>query len=153
MSFNLKRDISSQIVASSEKNLKAKLYDKLKLDSKIAFSNVVSSSIYSVNMYIYMVVWKDYRETPGLLHFTLSYIFIGLPIMYFQVLMGQYSKLGPIHVYKICPILFGIGYTMIFSMFVKCISFGIQQADLLIYALTTFRTKLRYVFARKKIKY
>jgi len=55
-----------------------------------------------------------YRNGGGafLIPYVISLIFMGLPVFLFEMGAGQFGSVGPIEVWKICPLFQGIGYAM-----------------------------------------
>nr|AGY96958.1 high-affinity octopamine transporter protein 2A [Limulus polyphemus] len=53
-----------------------------------------------------------YKNGGGvfLIPYSLMLVFGALPLLYMELVLGQYNRLGPISVWKICPLFKGVGY-------------------------------------------
>lgn len=52
-----------------------------------------------------------------------------------QLVIGQFTQLGPIHFKYINPLTHGLGYMFMINTGIKCIRFGLQLVDFYLYLL------------------
>lgn len=83
------------------------------------------------------------------MHHIVSFVVVGLPLNYMQVVMGQYSQVGIILYKHNCPIGHGVGYALLFNSFLWCCYYGIQMADFLMYFLACIDVQLHWLVCPK----
>ncbi|KAG7165430.1 Sodium- and chloride-dependent glycine transporter 1-like 1 [Homarus americanus] len=85
---------------------------------------ILSSLSYAVGLgNIWRFPYLCYRNGGGafLIPYTIMLLVCGLPLMFFELCLGQFGREGPITVWKICPLFTGIGYAMfMISFYIGC---------------------------------
>ncbi|XP_018026292.1 sodium- and chloride-dependent glycine transporter 2 [Hyalella azteca] len=85
---------------------------------------ILSSLSYAVGLgNIWRFPYLCYRNGGGafLIPYCLMLLTCGLPLMFFELSLGQFGREGPITVWKICPLFKGIGYAMfMISFYIGC---------------------------------
>lgn len=66
----------------------------------------------------------------------------GLPIFFMELAFGQFASLGPIAIWKICPIFKGIGHSMVLISLYICIYFAVIIAYVVFYIFASFSKEL-----------
>jgi len=66
----------------------------------------------------------------------------GLPIFFMELAFGQFASLGPIAIWKVCPIFKGIGYSMVLVSLYICIYFAVIIAYVVYYIFASFSRDL-----------
>ncbi|XP_052798910.1 sodium- and chloride-dependent glycine transporter 1-like isoform X2 [Mya arenaria] len=75
--------------------------------------------------------------------FVLMLFLLGLPLMFLELALGQYAGLGPSVVFgRICPLLHGLGYGMIFISAVVSLYYTCIIAWCILYLVMSFRSEL-----------
>ncbi|XP_063793616.1 sodium- and chloride-dependent neutral and basic amino acid transporter B(0+)-like [Pseudophryne corroboree] len=93
-------------------------------------------------------VWRfpylAYKNGGGafLIPYTLMLAFAGLPLFFLECSMGQFSSLGPISVWRVVPILQGVGITMVLITTFVSIYYNVIIAYSLYYMFASFQTVL-----------
>ncbi|CAL8266615.1 unnamed protein product [Merluccius merluccius] len=94
-------------------------------------------------------VWRFpylcYRSGGGA--FLVPYIFmlvvLGIPLLYMELLLGQYMRRGPVQVLKnICPLLKGVGLASVAISFIMCTYYNVVITWALYYMFSSFRITL-----------
>ncbi|CAD5116218.1 DgyrCDS5133 [Dimorphilus gyrociliatus] len=89
-------------------------------------------------------VWRFpylvYKNGGGafLLTYVLILIFCGLPIFYMELILGQFSSLGPLTVWRFCPLFKGTGYATIITLTLVCIYYNVINAWSIFYLFASF---------------
>ncbi|XP_060591906.1 sodium- and chloride-dependent glycine transporter 1-like [Ruditapes philippinarum] len=65
-------------------------------------------------------------------------VFGAIPIVYLEMIMGQYSQSGAIPVWNVCPLLKGVGYGTVISTFLFSIYYGVVICWMLFYFIHSF---------------
>lgn len=85
---------------------------------------ILSSLSYAVGLgNIWRFPYLCYRNGGGafLIPYCIMLFMCGLPLMFFELCLGQFGREGPITVWKICPLFQGIGYAMfMISFYIGC---------------------------------
>lgn len=68
----------------------------------------------------------------------LTLIFCVVPLLLLEILLGQFSSTGPITVWKFCPIFQGVGWAIIFNVFITSISYIVLVMYAMYYLLVSF---------------
>ncbi|KAM4579005.1 sodium- and chloride-dependent GABA transporter ine [Fundulus diaphanus] len=67
----------------------------------------------------------------------------GIPLLYMEFAVGQYTRLGPVHAFaKICPLFKGVGLATIVISFVFCTFYNVLMGWALFYLFNSFRGTL-----------
>lgn len=74
--------------------------------------------------------------------YILLLIFVGKPMFFLEVALGQYSNLGPTAVWKLFPIGKGIGFAMVILSLTVAIYYNIVMSYTLLYMAQSFRAVL-----------
>ncbi|XP_056450857.1 sodium- and chloride-dependent GABA transporter ine [Gadus chalcogrammus] len=94
-------------------------------------------------------VWRFpylcYRSGGGA--FLVPYVFmlvvLGIPLLYMELLLGQYMRRGPVQVLKnVCPLLKGVGLASVAISFIMCTYYNVVITWALYYMFSSFRTTL-----------
>ncbi|XP_042892118.1 sodium- and chloride-dependent glycine transporter 1-like isoform X2 [Penaeus japonicus] len=85
---------------------------------------ILSSLSYAVGLgNIWRFPYLCYRNGGGafLIPYCIMLMVCGMPLMFFELCLGQFGREGPITVWKICPLFQGIGYAMfMISFYIGC---------------------------------
>ncbi|XP_076065864.1 sodium- and chloride-dependent glycine transporter 1-like isoform X1 [Oratosquilla oratoria] len=85
---------------------------------------ILSSLSYAVGLgNIWRFPYLCYRNGGGafLIPYAIMLMTCGMPLMFFELCLGQFGREGPITVWKIAPLFQGIGYAMfMISFFIGC---------------------------------
>lgn len=85
---------------------------------------ILSSLSYAVGLgNIWRFPYLCYRNGGGafLIPYCVMLVVCGMPLMFFELSLGQFGREGPITVWKICPLFQGIGYAMfMISFYIGC---------------------------------
>lgn len=93
-------------------------------------------------------VWRfpylAYKNGGGafLIPYTLMLALCGLPLFFLECSMGQFSSLGPISVWRVVPILQGVGITMVLISTLVSIYYNVIIAYSLYYMFASFQSVL-----------
>lgn len=91
-------------------------------------------------------IWKHWNILePNVLQFAVVYAFIGLPLVYIQVVIGQYTQMSIIFIKYMCPIAHGVAYTALLNILSHAIERSIYLAIFMVYMLTSLRTDLQWL--------
>ncbi|KAK2168569.1 hypothetical protein LSH36_16g14044 [Paralvinella palmiformis] len=66
----------------------------------------------------------------------------GLPLFYMELILGQFSSLSPVSVWKLCPLFKGIGWSMIIVSGIICIYYNIIISWILYYIGMSLRAEV-----------
>uniref|UniRef100_A0A3Q2EJX5 Transporter n=1 Tax=Cyprinodon variegatus TaxID=28743 RepID=A0A3Q2EJX5_CYPVA len=74
----------------------------------------------------------------------LTMVFLcGIPLLFMEFSVGQYSRLGPVHAFaKICPLFKGVGLATVVISFVFCTFYNVLMSWALFYLFNSFRETL-----------
>lgn len=70
-----------------------------------------------------------------------------------QLVIGQFTQLGPMQFRHLNPLTHGIGYMFIINTAIKCIRFGLQLVDFCLYLLMSIQPDLEWTKCPKTKKY
>ncbi|PIO06881.1 hypothetical protein AB205_0059940, partial [Aquarana catesbeiana] len=93
-------------------------------------------------------VWRfpylAYKNGGGafLIPYTIMLAFAGLPLFFLECSMGQFSSRGPISVWRVVPLLQGVGVTMVLITTLVCIYYNVIIAYSLYYLFASFQSVL-----------
>nr|XP_032801084.1 sodium-dependent proline transporter-like [Petromyzon marinus] len=93
-------------------------------------------------------VWRFpylcYRNGGGafLIPYLLMLALCGLPVFLMELSLGQFSALGPLAVWRCCPILTGIGYAMLILSVLVSLYYVVIIAWTLFYLFSSFQSPL-----------
>nr|XP_022917223.1 creatine transporter-like [Onthophagus taurus] len=95
----------------------------------------------------YTVTYTGYNtygveSNPGVIQYMLVGIFVGLPIFYTHIFLGQYCQMGMLNFRHIMPMARGIMYTFLVCVLMKTIRFGCALTDTILYLLMSFQRNL-----------
>uniref|UniRef100_A0A4W5N7E4 Transporter n=1 Tax=Hucho hucho TaxID=62062 RepID=A0A4W5N7E4_9TELE len=94
-------------------------------------------------------VWRFpylcYRSGGGafLIPYFLMLFLCGIPLLFMEFAIGQYTRLGPVHALaKICPLFKGVGIATVVISFVLCTYYNVLLSWALYYFFNSFRANL-----------
>lgn len=70
---------------------------------------------------------------------------IGLPLFFLELTISQYSKCGPLKVWKIAPLFRGLGMTSVLVTIFVCLYYNVIICYCLIYLISSFMPKLPWI--------
>ncbi|KAM6907479.1 sodium- and chloride-dependent GABA transporter ine [Xenentodon cancila] len=94
-------------------------------------------------------VWRFpylcYRSGGGA--FLLPYLFmllvLGIPLLYMELIVGQYTRRGPVHALaSLCPLLKGVGVASVAISFIMCTYYNVVITWALYYLFSSFQDPL-----------
>lgn len=90
--------------------------------------------------YIYFIV-----DPTTVLHYVIFYIVSAIPLVYMQIVVGQYSQLGVIFFKYLTPIGHGIGFALCINSIWSCIVKGVFMGDFSLYFLSAMKSELPWM--------
>uniref|UniRef100_A0A8C2X352 Transporter n=1 Tax=Cyclopterus lumpus TaxID=8103 RepID=A0A8C2X352_CYCLU len=94
-------------------------------------------------------VWRFpylcYRSGGGafLVPYLLMLVVLGLPLLYMELTVGQYTRRGPVHALAtVCPLLKGVGIASVAISFIMCIYYNVVITWALYYLFSSFQAPL-----------
>ncbi|KAL0979342.1 hypothetical protein UPYG_G00183900 [Umbra pygmaea] len=94
-------------------------------------------------------VWRFpylcYRSGGGafLIPYFLMLFLCGIPLLFMEFAIGQYTRLGPVHALaKICPLFKGVGIATVVISFVLCTYYNVLMSWALYYFFNSFQANL-----------
>ncbi|KAM8897567.1 sodium- and chloride-dependent GABA transporter ine [Spinachia spinachia] len=94
-------------------------------------------------------VWRFpylcYRSGGGafLVPYLLMLVVLGVPLLYMELTVGQYTRRGPVHALaNVCPLLKGVGMASVAISFIMCIYYNVVITWALYYLFSSFQTPL-----------
>ncbi|KAM8953600.1 sodium- and chloride-dependent neutral and basic amino acid transporter B(0+)-like [Pelodytes ibericus] len=121
-------------------------------DENTERGNWSRKSDYLLSMIGYAVglgnVWRfpylAYKNGGGafLIPYTIMLALAGLPLFFLECSLGQFSSLGPVSVWRVVPILQGVGITMVLITTLVSIYYNVIIAYSLYYLFASFHTIL-----------
>uniref|UniRef100_A0A6Q2X553 Transporter n=1 Tax=Esox lucius TaxID=8010 RepID=A0A6Q2X553_ESOLU len=94
-------------------------------------------------------VWRFpylcYRSGGGafLVPYFLMLFLCGIPLLFMEFAIGQYTRLGPVHALaQVCPLLKGVGIATVVISFVLCTYYNVLMSWALYYFFNSFQEKL-----------
>lgn len=84
-------------------------------------------------------------DPATIVHYVLFFVLIGVPAVYMQTIIGQYSQLGVLFFKYLCPIGHGIGFVLCVNTFWDCINVGVVMGDVLLYLLSAMKSELPWM--------
>ncbi|XP_029462577.1 sodium- and chloride-dependent neutral and basic amino acid transporter B(0+)-like isoform X2 [Rhinatrema bivittatum] len=93
-------------------------------------------------------VWRfpylTYKHGGGafLIPYTIMLVFTGFPLFFLECAFGQFASLGPIAIWKIAPILEGVGFTMVITSAIVSIYYNVIIAYSFFYLFASFQRVL-----------
>ncbi|XP_076607171.1 sodium- and chloride-dependent GABA transporter ine [Chaetodon auriga] len=94
-------------------------------------------------------VWRFpylcYRSGGGafLVPYLLMLVVLGIPLLYMELTVGQYTRRGPVHALAIvCPLLKGVGMASVAISFIMCTYYNIVITWALYYLFSSFQAPL-----------
>lgn len=88
----------------------------------------------------------------NIVHYTTLYIVFGLPAVYMQVVIGQYSQLGATFMKHMIPIGHGFSYILAINAATDTIENGIIMGNIIMYLLSTVQAKLLWMYCPENHK-
>ncbi|XP_010769882.1 sodium- and chloride-dependent betaine transporter-like [Notothenia coriiceps] len=84
-----------------------------------------------------------YEEGAFLFPYLTMVLLCGLPLLFMEFSIGQYTRLGPVHALaRICPLLKGVGLATVFISFVFCTYYNVLMSWALFYLFNSFGATL-----------
>uniref|UniRef100_A0A3Q1CU20 Transporter n=1 Tax=Amphiprion ocellaris TaxID=80972 RepID=A0A3Q1CU20_AMPOC len=94
-------------------------------------------------------VWRFpylcYRSGGGafLVPYLLMLFVLGIPLLYMELAIGQYTRRGPVHALaSVCPLLKGVGIASVAISFIMCIYYNVVITWALYYLFSSFQAPL-----------
>ncbi|XP_055004203.1 sodium- and chloride-dependent GABA transporter ine [Boleophthalmus pectinirostris] len=94
-------------------------------------------------------VWRFpylcYRSGGGafLVPYLLMLLVLGIPLLYMELTVGQYTRRGPVHALaKVCPLLKGVGMASVAISFIMCTYYNVVITWALYYLFNSFQQPL-----------
>ncbi|XP_054482430.1 sodium-dependent dopamine transporter isoform X2 [Anoplopoma fimbria] len=94
-------------------------------------------------------VWRFpylcYRSGGGafLVPYLLMLVVLGIPLLYMELTVGQYTRRGPVHALaNVCPLLKGVGIASVAISFIMCIYYNLVITWALYYLFSSFQSPL-----------
>ncbi|XP_056267351.1 sodium-dependent dopamine transporter-like [Pseudoliparis swirei] len=94
-------------------------------------------------------VWRFpylcYRSGGGafLVPYLLMLVVLGVPLLYMELIVGQYTRKGPVHALAtVCPLLKGVGIASVAISFIMCIYYNVVITWALYYLFSSFQAPL-----------
>ncbi|KAG1660676.1 Sodium- and chloride-dependent glycine transporter 2 [Nymphon striatum] len=107
-----------------------------------------STSAYAVglsNLWRFPYLCYKYGGGSFMLAYTIMLIFVGFPMYFLELVLGQYSSVGSAIIFKrLCPIFSGVGYALWFSSILGNIAYSVVIAWTLLYLGSSFTDKLQW---------
>nr|CAB3266306.1 sodium- and chloride-dependent GABA transporter 1 [Phallusia mammillata] len=112
-------------------------------DKKIDF--FLSCIGYAVGLgNIWRFPYLCYRNGGGafLVPYLIFLLICGIPLFFLELSLGQFGALGPVSIWKVCPMFKGVGYCMIIISFVVCVYYNVIIAYSLHFIVNSFTSTL-----------
>ncbi|KAJ4929784.1 hypothetical protein JOQ06_018805 [Pogonophryne albipinna] len=94
-------------------------------------------------------VWRFpylcYRSGGGafLVPYLLMLVVLGVPLLYMELIVGQYTRRGPVHALaNVCPLLKGVGIASVAISFIMCTYYNLVITWALYYLFSSFQSPL-----------
>ncbi|KAF1378862.1 hypothetical protein PFLUV_G00194910 [Perca fluviatilis] len=94
-------------------------------------------------------VWRFpylcYRSGGGafLVPYLLMLVVLGIPLLYMELIVGQYTRRGPVHALAtVCPLLKGVGIASVAISFIMCTYYNVVITWALFYLFSSFQAVL-----------
>jgi solute carrier family 6 amino acid transporter-like protein 5/7/9/14 len=93
-------------------------------------------------------VWRfpylTYRNGGGafLIPFILMLFLIGIPLFFLELNFGQFASLGPIAIWRVSPIMKGLGFAMVFTNLMVALYYNVIISWCLYYLFASMTSKL-----------
>ncbi|XP_063751294.1 sodium- and chloride-dependent GABA transporter ine isoform X2 [Eleginops maclovinus] len=94
-------------------------------------------------------VWRFpylcYRSGGGafLVPYLLMLVVLGIPLLYMELIVGQYTRRGPVHALaNVCPLLKGVGIASVAISFIMCTYYNLVITWALYYLFSSFQSPL-----------
>ncbi|KAK2153810.1 hypothetical protein LSH36_285g03067 [Paralvinella palmiformis] len=136
------KDTSNDVVSSCENSSESKL-SRGKWGRQIEF--LLSCIGYAVGLgNLWRFPYLCIRNGGGafLVPYFLFLFLCGLPLFYMELILGQFSSLSPVSVWKLCPLFKGIGWGMLIVSGILCIYYNIIISWVLYYIGMSFRAEV-----------
>ncbi|KAK9695435.1 Sodium:neurotransmitter symporter family [Popillia japonica] len=108
---------------------------------------------YSMTSYSFSAFIRTGKENqPNFVQHMLGYLFFlffGMPIMYMQIVLGQYTTMGMFNLRYCIPLSRGLPYSFMVSVFLETLLTGYFMTDELMYFLLSFQTVLPWTVCPK----
>lgn len=95
---------------------------------------------------------KRIRNAPNecfldgnIFHYTVLYIVFGLPAVYMQVVIGQYSQLGVTFMKHLIPIGHGLSYILCINALIDTVVNGLIMGDIIMYTIGSLQKELLWM--------
>lgn len=73
-----------------------------------------------------------------LIPYFLTVILCAIPVLFLEIFLGQFSSTGAITIWNICPLFKGIGWAILFNIFMICIYYSVIVMYSFYYMLVAF---------------
>lgn len=97
------------------------------------------------------IITSPARE-PNLLQYLTMLVFLGLPVVYMQVYLGQYTQMGVLNLRQCLPIARGLSMSLVINGLLQVIKLGLLMTDFLMYFLVCLQTELPWTHCHADYK-
>lgn len=116
-----------------------------KWDGHWDFVLVTIAGIFSLRSFNFVSILENGRIRPTLFHTVVSFYFVGLPMTYMQIILGQYSQLGLTNIRYICPLAHGLEYNIVIVCIEKTFHFAMAIGSFYFYFVNSTRRKVPWL--------
>lgn len=109
-----------------------------------------STIIFSDVMEKHNVEGTDKAQT--FIHDIIITLFLGMPLMYMEIILGQYTSLGTTQLVYLSPISHGLGYTLLTAVLLRSLRACYVLTDSLLYFLISFQSNLQWLLCPPKTR-
>lgn len=88
----------------------------------------------------------------NLVQYFMAYVFVGVPLYYMQMFLGQYTQVGMVHLRHMVPFGHGVIYTALITVFLYTIKYGMFFGDLCLYFLLAWQKHLPWMMCHNQEK-
>ncbi|XP_067866430.1 sodium- and chloride-dependent GABA transporter 1 isoform X2 [Heterodontus francisci] len=135
-------DVTAPSIENVKKNENAQT--RVTWSRKIEFT--LAGIGYSVGLgNIWRFPYLCYRSGGGafLIPFFIMFVLLGIPLLYLEISVGQYLRVGPVEsLAKICPLLKGVGIATVAISFVMCTYYNLIISWAIYYLINSFQSPL-----------
>lgn len=94
------------------------------------------------NLWRFPYQWGTNGGVVYLIPYCITFLLTSLPILFMELVLGQFISLGPISIWKVAPFFKGIGISMVFISCVIAIYYNMITSWALFYLINSLKTTL-----------